>query len=174
MVNVEGAYCEIGDLRTGDIAPPSYTTPEQYVITAAEEIDAAIGHIYVTPVVIDTTGHSEYRPSVLYLKKINWLLASGRMLLDVAAAGEMDNTHAYGRRMLDEALKMLHLLTSDELVLAGAVKIDSGDEQGSNSGPFILNEDSESLVEGFYKNRRPSYGLAESWPFGPPPVVPYG
>lgn len=175
MTNVDGAYCELGDLRTGDIATPSYTTREQYIVNAAEEIEAALGHIYVTPMVIDTTGHPEYRPSILFLKKVNWLLASGRLVLDVAAAGEMDNLHAYGKRMLDEAAGMITLLTSGELVLAGAEQI-GGDEEKRPTGPMILNEDDESLVEGFYRrHRQNSFGFAEPYPFGPQkPLVPYG
>lgn len=174
MANVVNAYCAEEDLRTGDIAVPSYTSRVQYIANAAEEIDAAIGHIYVTP--IEILDDPQYRPSVLFLKKLNWLLASGRLILDVAAAGEMDNLHAYGKRMLDEAAGMITLLTSEELVLAGAELINSGDEQAGFTGPYILNEDSESLVEGFYTRHRPnSFGFAEPYPYGPSPsVVPYG
>jgi len=175
VANVEGAYCAVEDMRTGDIALPSNTSREQYIKNAAEEIDAAIGHIYVTPLEIEATPKN--RPTILFLKKLNWLLASGRFVLDVAAAGEMDNLHALGKRYLDEANGMLALLTSSELVLEGAPKHSDGDasSEGNWSGPMIFNEDSESLVEGFYTNRRPYAGLGESLPIAfPPSVVPYG
>jgi hypothetical protein len=176
VANVEGAYCATEDLRTGDIAVPSYTSKEQYIKNAAEEIDAAVGHLYVTPFAIDETVPAN-RPSVLFLKKLNWLLASGRFVLDVAAAGEMDNLHAYGKRMLDEAAAMLKYLTSEELVLVGATKIESDDEQKGFTGPMIHNEDPESLVEAFYRRQRGGlFTLSEVGPavIYPRQVVPYG
>lgn len=175
MPAVEGAYCATEDLRKGDIAVPSYTSLAQYVTNAAEEIDAALGHLYITPIEINSSV-SANRPSILYLKKLNWLLASGRLVLDVAAAGEMDNLHAYGKRMLDEAAGMITMLTSEELVLVGAPLIPSDSEEIHFTGPAIFNEDAKSLVEGFYTQRRPSYGAGESLPgiIYPNPVVPYG
>lgn len=176
MPAVENAYCATEDLRKGDIAVPSYTSLTQYVSNAAEEIDAAVGHIYRTPIEIDAELNPEYRPSVLFLKKLNWLLASGRLILDVAAAGERDNLHAYGKRMLDEAAGMVKMLVTQELVLDGADRVDETDEEKNFTGPFIHNEDDESLVESFYRNRRPTVGLGESvnGTLYPPPVVPYG
>lgn len=148
MPNVAGAYCAEEDLRTGDIATPSYTSKAQYIKNAAEEIEAALGHIYVTPFVIEETVAN--RPSILFLKKLNWLFASGRFVLDVAAAGEMDNLHAYGKRMLDEANLMLKALLSGEVVLAGAPLL-NGDQQSGFTGPVIFNEDEVSLVSAFYE-----------------------
>jgi hypothetical protein len=173
MANVENSYCEVGDLRTGDIATPSYTTPEQYIKNAAEEIETALGHLYVTPFVIPVPPN-ENRPTVLWLKKANWLLASGRMILDVAATSESDNLHAYGKRMLDEAMQMIADVKGGQ-PLPGATEID-GDDQNEVTGPQIFNEDSESLVQGFYVGRRPYYGLGDPYPgIGyPPPAVPYG
>lgn len=166
MPEVAGAYCATEDIRKGDIAVPSYTSLSDYVSGAAEEIDAAIGHLYVTPIVIDDIVPAN-RPSILFLKKLNWLLASGRLVLDIAAAGEMDNLHAYGKRMLDEAAAMLKLLTSEELVLTGAMQVDTGEEENF-TGPMILNEDPVSLVEQFYTNHNPYSGIAFK------PADPYG
>lgn len=174
MANVEGAYCATDDLRTGDIATPSYTSKEQYILNAAEEIEAALGHLYITPMVIPDLPVN--RPSVLFLKKLNWLLASGRLILDVAAAGESDNLHAYGKRMLDEATVMLLKLTTEEIVLIGVPPIEvDPHEQGDFTGPAIFNEDPDSLVEDFYRRQRPGFSLSESYPFGyKAPVTPYG
>lgn len=154
MANVTLAYCALEDLRIGDLSTPTYTSPEQYIVNAAEEIDIALGHIYVTPFAVEEI--PENRPTLLFLKKVNWLLASGRLILDVAAAGESDNLHAYGKRMLDEANAMLKTLTrpNDPLVLVGAVLLPSS--QPAPVGPIILNEDPESLVETFYREMRPS------------------
>lgn len=165
MANVPGAYCETDDLRVGDMPAPSNTTRDQYVSGAAEEIDAAIGHLYVTPIVIEAL--PENRPSILFLKKLNWLLASGRFVSDVAAASQDTEFHSYAARMLREANDMLKLLTREELVLTGADRI-SEDQDERFTGPMIHNEDAESLVEGFYKQRQ------TPWPFGTRPVTPYG
>lgn len=170
MPNVAGAYCAVEDMRTGDIAVPSYTTKAQYITNAAEEIDAAIGHLYVTPVVIDAD--PAHRPSILFLKKINWLLASGRMISDIAAAGESDNLNAYAKRLLDEACEMLEMLTSGKYVMSGAAQIESGDAENW-TGPGIHNEDSVSMVEQFYTLRRPSPLYLPPLPPTYPPIVPY-
>lgn len=167
MANVEGAYCAETDLRTGDIAIPSSRSAVQYIQGAAEEIDAALGHLYVTPFAI--LDLPENRPSILFIKKINWLLASARFLLDVAAAGENDSIHALGRQYLREATEMLELVSSGKLVLTGADLIGSDDESSGNyTGPFIHNEDSASLVESFYDRFRPqpTYGVPQVTPYG--------
>jgi len=150
MANVADAYCALTDLRTGDLAPPSYQTKEQYIKLAAEEIEAALGHVYVTPFVIASS--NENRPTILILKKLNWLIASGRFILDVAAVGEQDNLNAYGKRMLDEAYAILKRLANLDPILVGAELIDNGDDGDSVTGPMIHNEDDTSLVGDFYKD----------------------
>lgn len=147
-------YCGTVDLRKGDIRLPSYMGDgQQYVDRAAEEIDAAIGHTYVTPVEIDLEDEPQYRPTVLLLKKVNWLLASGRLVLDLAASGEDSDLHAYGRQMLNEGLLHLTKLGEGEIVLAGAERIKvRGDDTGlqSRTGPLISNVDEVSRVEQYY------------------------
>lgn len=174
MTAVAGAYCDTDDLRTGDIPFPSSTTPAQYVSGAAEEIDAALGHIYVTPIVIDPIP-PENRPATLYLKKINWLLASGRMLSDAAAAGEETALNAYAKRMLDEACEMLDFLKSQKYIMVGAPLLgaDDPDKAETPTGPMIANEDPFSLVETFYRTQRPSPFYLPPIPPMYPPVVPY-
>lgn len=172
MANVDGAYCATEDMRTGDIAEPSYTSREQYIKNAAEEIDTALGHLYVTPLVIDVA--DKFRPARLYVKKINWLLASGRMLTDVAAAGEMDNLHSYGKRLLDEAQVMLNQLVSGEVFLAGAELIEPDPDAAKDwTGPTVFNEDPVSMVQQFYEGRSP-YNLGVPGPYPTPYVRPYG
>lgn len=158
-------------MRTGDIALPMTTTREQYIQAAAEEIDAALGHIYVTP--FEIADEPKNRPTILFLKKLNWLLASGRFIFDVAAAGEADNLHALGKRYLDEANAMISAVTTGALSLTGATRVDSGETKPS--GPIILNEDPVSLVETFYTRGRYPYGFGESVPIGyMNPAAPYG
>jgi hypothetical protein len=159
-------------MRTGDIATPSYTTKDQYIKNAAEEIDAALGHVYVTPFVIDPAP-PENRPAILFLKKINWLLASGRMVSDIAAAGEESSLNAYAARMLNEACEMIDLLKSQKYVMVGAELLSSGDDVASVTGPMIFQEDPVSMVQQFYELSNPLTN-----PFVPrplyPPVRPYG
>ena len=119
---------------------------------AAEQIDSMIGHIYVTPVDI-LVPPSENRPSQLLLKHINLLMASGRMILDMAAGGEDNDLHAYGQRLLEEALNMLAKIVKGEIQLTGADRIE---EAKSPTGPTISNEDAVSLVEQFYEQHRPN------------------
>lgn len=178
MTAVQGAYCGTEDLRKGDIPLPSYMGDgSSYITQAAEQIDATIGMTYVTPVEFDVEAHPEHRPAFLMLKNINMLIASGRLILDLAIAGESDNMHAYGLGMLKEGLALLEKLGGGEIVLVGAepIPVPEG-EQGSFTGPMILNEDAESLVEGFYKRTAPGYPygvLVPSYPIVRAPVQPY-
>jgi hypothetical protein len=158
--NVASAYCAITDLRKGDLRLPPYMGDgTSYVSGAAEEIDAALGHLYETPIDVGNTSEMT-RPSILFLKKINWLLASGRLVLDLAASSESLELHAYGKRMLDEGLLMLERLASGDLKLDGAEPAGDIDPETINvSGPQIINEDSESLVQAFYDQMNPRLPL---------------
>lgn len=171
MANVDGAYCATEDLRVGDIPAPMGRTAEQYIKGAAEEIDAALGHLYVTPFVIDDT-EPKNRPTILFLKKVNWLLASARYVLDAAVAGEQATLNAYGLGMLKEATAMLKTVIGEELVLTGAEMIDNSDPDAQKpfTGPAIFNEDPESLVQGFYSQINQNPFL----PFRAVPPQPYG
>lgn len=142
------AYSEVTDLRHGDIPlQTQHGTGEGFVQDAADDIDAQVGHIYVTPIiVIDIPAN---RPTRLLLKKINNLLASGRLLLDMAAAAEDDNLHSYGLQMLKEGMELLRRVSTGEVILAGATNLD-----GNSDAPerlSISNEDPYSMVEGFYR-----------------------
>lgn len=169
----DGAYCSVGDLRTGDIRLPSYISPEQRVQGAAEEIDIAIGHIYKTPVDFGDPVPLESRPSQLFLKKVNWLIASGRIILDMAAAGENQQQHAFGMGMLKEGLKMLEELRTSQFDLVGVPRLDDDKETKDFTGPAIHNEDPMSLVESFYSPRVNGYPVAPGMPYGIPPNL-YG
>lgn len=150
MPLVSGAYCGLEDLRKGDLPLPAYMGDgTNYVKGAAEEIDAALGHIYVTPFTVGP-GTQLTRPAILILKKVNWLLASGRLVLDLAASGEENDLHAYGKQMLNEGLLMLSQLATGQMLLEGAPVPETPEEEPSPTGPFIMNEDEESFVQSFY------------------------
>lgn len=145
------AYCTKDDLLTGDIPlAGKYGDGSSFVQMAADEIDAELGHIYVTPIVIEDATEPENRPSVLTLKKINQLLASGRIILDMAAGGEDTDLHAYGRRMIDEALLLLGKICDSKMILRGAEMINSSDVDVENTAVSVTQADSVSLVESFY------------------------
>ena len=165
-------YCTKDDLLTGDIPlAGKYGDGTAFVQLAADEIDAQIGHIYVTPVVFDEDTPekvAKVRPSKLLLKKINTLLASGRIVLDMAAGTEDDRLHAYGKSMHDEAILLLNMLSSRDILLVDAPKIeDEADDE--NTAVSVIQADPYSLVEGFYVR----YGQTHLAPVLPLPMRPY-
>lgn len=159
-----GVYCGLSDLLLGDLTLPRYAGDgSQFVNRAAEVIDARLGHIYKTPIAIPVD--PKFRPSALILKQINELLASGRIILDMAAAAEDNNLHAYGRQLMREGEAMLHALEVGDRVLQGADTVDSNDTVVL--GPKAIQTDSVSLVEQFY-----AMGNPHNWPCVNP-VQPY-
>lgn len=147
------AYAAPTDLLTGDIPlAGKYGNGSAFIQLAADEIDSQIGHIYVTPVVFTETTAEEIarvRPAKLLLKKINTLLASGRILMDMAAGEEGDNLHAYGKSMHDEAILLLNAIMKREIVLTDAPLLVE-EAAAQNNAVSIKQEDSYSLVQSFY------------------------
>lgn len=143
------AYAAVGDLLKGDIPLPVRWGNGQGILDmTAEEIDAQIGHIYITPVALSES--PEDRPARLLLKKINQMLASGRLVIDLAAAGEDRELHAYGASMVMEATGLLNRISSGEIILTGADRVEKTGTQ-QFTGPRLYNEDETSRVEDFYK-----------------------
>lgn len=143
------AYSAKEDLLTGDIPlAGKYGDGTPFVNLAADEIDAQIGHLYVTPIVLEDVPAN--RPARLLLKKINNLLASGRIILDMAAGGEDDRLHAYGASMMKEAIDLLNAITKGQIVLTGAPLLQEA-ANDLNTAVSIKNEDPYSLVQGFYE-----------------------
>lgn len=154
-------YSTKDDLLTGDIPlAGKYGDGTPFVQMAADEIDAQIGHIYETPIVLADT--PENRPARLLLKKINNLLASGRIILDMAAGAEDDRLHAYGTSMWQEGISLLNQLSNRSIILQGAVLIESKADD-KNDRVSIHNEDPKSLVEEFYNPTRPVYAPLRPW-----------
>lgn len=155
------AYATKDNLLTGDIPlAGKYGDGTAFVDFAADEIDAQIGHIYVTPVGYVNPVDPKSKPAQLLLKKINILLASGRIILDMAAGTEDDNLHAYGNSMLREGINLLNKISSGQIKLYGAITIVT-DGLEDNTAVSITQEDPESLVESFYTTmQEPAWG----WP----------
>lgn len=167
------AYCEKTDLLTGDIPlAAKYGDGQSMVDLAADEIDAEIGHTYKTPVdftVLETddAATAAVRPSKLLLKKINQLLASGRIIMDQAAGGEDRALQAYGKSMWQEATELLEAICSGKIQLQIPLLGDGDDAtQLDNTKMSLIQDDGYSLVQTFYdRYSAPLYPV-------PPPSVP--
>jgi hypothetical protein len=169
------AYCTKDDLLTGDIPlAGKYGDGTSFVNFASDEIDGQIGHIYVTPITYTSPVDPKAKPAQLLLKKINILLASGRIILDMAAGTEDQNLHAYGNPMLLEGISLLNMISSGKIKLNMAIEIDTVSDDENNS-VTLIQDDPYSLVESFYTNySRPAWVWPPNVPVRPydDPVVP--
>jgi hypothetical protein len=138
------------DFKIGDIPLPSYIDKAQLIQDAADEIDSYIGFVYKTPVNIEENGGVS-RPARLLLKRISSSLATGRLILALAASGEQTQLHAYGVSLVNDALAALQAIASREILLEGAEPASSSPSE-THRGPLIANVDPRSQVEAFYDN----------------------
>lgn len=143
-------YSEEGDLLVGDMPLPKGLRAQKYVDDAADEIDSMIGFIYKTPVpMLDDSPAT--RPARLLLKRLNNLLASGRLIMAMTTGGQRLELHAYGASLVSEATKVLNAIAAGDVLLTGAELIDPVEgQEPSFTGPQIANVDEESNVEAFY------------------------
>lgn len=153
------AYCEIRDLLIGNIPTPAYIDKTQYVALAADEIDAALGFRYVTPIAV--TDPVAGRSSELLLKHINIHIASGRLILAAAAGGSDTEVHAYGMSLLRQGREALLSLASGDPALVGVTLL-TGGPTVSSKVPLVLNGDEYSQVDEFYALVNPSNGIGIS------------
>lgn len=136
-------YCTVNDLILGNIPIPA--DAQRYVDQAAEEIDSVIGFKYETPVVVENS--AEGRPVTLLLKRLNFSLASGRLILALAAPGEDDQIQQYGKYLVDQVHATLKMIVSGEILLPGAPEVGGG--SAKSTGPVAYFEDDVSPVEQF-------------------------
>lgn len=169
------AYATKDDLLTGDIPlAGKYGDGTPFVNFAADEIDAQIGHIYVTPVTYANASDPLSKPAQLLLKKINILLASGRIILDMAAGSEDDSLHSYGSSMLREGINLLKFISTGKIDLYGANRI-SQETETADTAVTVIQDDPYSLVESFYDRMATPAWAFPSYPAIRPyddPVVP--
>lgn len=107
-------------------------------------MDSHLGLQYVTPIVLDVN-IPQQRPGALLLKRINTWLASGRLIMALDAAGEDDQIHQYGKRLVDEALVALGAIIDGSILLPGAEPVNP--DNPTQTGPKYSFADDESLVE---------------------------
>lgn len=139
------AYSRESDLLLGDLMISPKFDKRSFVDDAADEIDAKLGFIYKLPLAGE--GDVELPPhELLLLKQINNKLASGRLILTVATAGEQNALHAYGLRLVTEATNDLMLIANGVVDLT-AVRLGVGATEVRDSAPSIHNHDAESGVD---------------------------
>jgi hypothetical protein len=146
-------YSTAADLLTGNIPIPGYLSADKFVADAADEIDSKIGFVYDTPIdVADNSG--VVRPAKLLLKRINNFLATGRLLMAAASAGEDTNLHAYALKMVNDATAALEAIVSGDVLLEGATELNPSTD-ATPKGPRWYNPDTESAVDSFYETLVP-------------------
>lgn len=142
------AYCDEEDLLLGDLEVGPSVTPETWVQAAADEMNSRLGFVYKVPIEAKEGLPGLATHEALLLKDINRKLASGRLILAMAQAGEDNSEHAYGASLVKDALYALNLLTSRQIDLGSAV-LAEGNAAGGDTAPLVHNHDEESLVDGF-------------------------
>lgn len=156
------AYSEVGDLLLGDMVLGPTVNKQQFVDSAADDMNGKLGVIYKLPLQttesVSPDGDSwktdpgalpEYQQ--LLLKGCNNKMASGRLILTLDTAGEQTTLHAYGKSLIDEAMAELYCLANGDVDLS-AVKTDVAPVTGGKKTPGIKQYDEESLLLGFETN----------------------
>lgn len=155
-------YCEVEDLLIGDLILPATVKPERFIQSASDEIDAKLGWTYKTPLAPLTVpaGSGDLVPEFKHLPRHERLLivsicarlASGRLIMTLDTAGEQTTLHAYGFRLVKEALDELHTVSNGAVELIAAKQDPSTLAGESDTAPSIKNYDDESLLLGFEMN----------------------
>jgi len=131
------------DLLLGDLTY-AHLDPERYLSIAEDEMSASLGVMYPLPIP-GPSGLSDH--NAVALKIIQSRLASGRLLLALAAGGEDRELHAYGQHLVEAARGDLHRvgrdfeLTDNEGVSLGKVAA-HGSSQAAASVRPLPNSDS--------------------------------
>lgn len=153
-------YCETEDINLGDLQVPRVVSVMDWIKNTADEMDAEIGQIYRLPLSFDNT-KPEDRADQLFLKKINSFLATARIILTIAGAGEDAVLHAYGKSLLGDAKSALTRIVNKTVVLESALLLSDVDAQ--YNGPIITNKDAGSFVDAFYSSKGTAHSPYASW-----------
>lgn len=139
-------YSEEDDLLIGDLPLGSAYPPKKFLDAASDEIDSYLGRMFDVP--IDTDGNETVR---LTLKRINNWLASGRLIMSVATAGQDSELHAYGWSLVKQAMDEINRIMNGDLDLPGLDMIDTS-SINAGTGPMVTNVDDKSRVDEFYSD----------------------
>jgi hypothetical protein len=146
-------YSEVDDLLLGDITLGTGARADKYVQDATDEIDSCLGFRYELPLNLDYIGDPDNAvPSYaqLVLKQCANKLASGRLIMALAAGGEDTSMHAYGWALVQEGMITLNGLCSGMIDLPNAVPVNPV-AVGRDVGPSLGNQDSSSAMDAFYQ-----------------------
>lgn len=152
---VQDGYCEVDDLLLGDLPLHNSTLAQRYINNAAEEIDSKIAPLYQTPVKINPEDVVKFRSTIFTLKRINQFLASGRIIMAMAAPGENNIVHQYGITLVREAQREIDRIVNRDLILDGATPNSNAPSDFAVSRAYVYQLDKESAVEGFYSMVNP-------------------
>ena len=148
------SYSTVADLLIGDMPVAVGFSKQKFVDDAADEVDSVLGRRYVTPIDVSDTS-AVPRHARLFVKRVANHLASGRLILALAAGGEDQALHAYGWSLVKNATDALGLIASGEYDIDGAQPAE-GTGDTANVGASIQNVDATSGVEAFYQNGQSS------------------
>lgn len=160
------SYCGVNDLLIDQQMYVGSQEPGRYVQSAADEMDAKLGYVYVVPIVAPPN-------QMLLLKGINARMASGRLIMSRAAASQDSAVHAYALFLVKSAENDLMALANGVVDLT-APKVDvDGNPIGSVEDPTEddtyariptgWNPDRTSAVTLFEKNIMVGSRESEPW-----------
>jgi hypothetical protein len=135
------AYCKEQDLLIGDVTLSPVLSRLSYIRDAADEMDARIGFVYLLPLPLTLLQPH----AITMLKMINARLASGRLLMSIAAPAEDDGVHRYGEWLIKSAYEDLYNICNRSIDLVGATPV----SDPSPNVAAIYNYDEESAVDAF-------------------------
>lgn len=141
------AYASPDSALLGSIPVVNPDDLTKYFDDAADEIDAALGFHYETPITKAADGNALPRPVELILARINRFLASGRYIMAVASGGEEGSVHAYGWSLIKEAQSALASIASGVNEL-DAIRLPN--KGAARRTPGIVNAEDGSNVDAFY------------------------
>lgn len=144
MARTGAVYSAEEDLLIGDLPLGSAYPPLKFLEAASDEIDSYLGRVYEVP--IDTTVSETVR---LTVKRINNWLASGRLIMSAATAGQDNELHAYGWSLVQQAMDEIRMIMDGSLTLPGLDMVDTSNI-ADGSGPIVTNKESASQVDSFY------------------------
>lgn len=140
-------YCTNADLLVGDLTV-SDPTRTAFVQRGADEMDQELAKIYVLPLTPIPPAIALSASGLLALKRCNYLISSGRLLIDRGGAALDEHLQAYGASLLQEGQMLLYQIVSGNVIL-GAVTIATEDTTGN--APSIINFDATSGVDAYYE-----------------------
>lgn len=139
------SYSTTNDFLIENVALPRSLNQEKIVEDAGDEIDSVIGGRYITPVNLSESGPVA-RHSRLLIKRISVALSTGRLILALATPSEENGLHAYGARLVRDALSALEKIRTGEIILDGAPQTEAFGQDDSMS---ITQHDATSIVDTF-------------------------